>query len=235
MDQCQDHNAAYFSALAGRQWSCDTDEFIDGYFRAGYFGRLIISRNTNTTVNPNSIPDIVGIHGVGVALGGVGPFSFTAESGLYRLDADFLVTAKVKVGGFGDIDSVASRGFVVGLGPAQGSNPFPSFVVGSDVKTWQVLYSPDNGATVRTADSGIAANNDTWYRLQISRVQGAVRWFINGQLARFRDIDGSTVEGSYYPIALQGARKNLEMARTPNGPNVPVYVDCFHLLAQRIS
>jgi hypothetical protein len=153
------------------------------------------------------------------------------SGGRYLLDGDFLLTAKVKIVAPGGLDPAQDRGFVVGLGPIAGMGQFPCIACGGDKANWQALYSPDPNSAQVADDTGIPCVAGRWYRLQISRVAGAVRFFVNGALARF----ASGLEGVYYPDRLLNARKLVEISRTNAGPaNEGFFIDSLHLRAERV-
>lgn len=229
-DQLQDHQAAYFGALCGRRASADADEFTESWFRAGYLGRMQIGSNIGMTVSPAATPDTVGIHGAASVLGGTGSLSFMASGAKYGLDADFLLTVKIKPVGVQDLDTAEQHGLVVGLGQQGLYGAYPSFAAGSDTDTWRTLWAPDLVSMPQVEDTGIPIVSATWYRLQISRVAGAVRWFINGQRVAVQN----GLEGLYYPYTMLDARKTIEVARTTSGASGHGFlIDSCHLLAAR--
>ncbi len=232
-DETQAHIGGMFHPLFGWNATADSDEFTEIAARAGYFGRLRITRSVGTfTAGPTPSTSVTE-HGVWInnaddAL----PFSWTAEGGSISLDGDFLLTAKVKVMAPDHLDPAQDRGFLIGLGPVSGMGQYPCISCGGDGPNWRALYSPDSGSAQVADDTGIPALAGHWYRLQISRVAGAVRFFINGALVRF----ASGLEGVYYPDRLLNARKIIEIARSNTGPiDEAFYIDSFHLRAERAT
>jgi hypothetical protein len=230
-DQWQDHAAAFAGAIAGRSHSLDSDEFTEAWFRSGYFGRMFIERNTGASITaaPGSTPGQVGIHGAGSALGGLGSFSFAVGGGLHNLAADFLLTAKVKIVAPQSLDSANALGFCVAIGdPLLGSPRPPGFVAGGDTATWRVLYAVDGLSGTIIYDTGIPCLPDVWYRLQISRVNGAVRWFINGQICAFRYPFPPTITffgtaaGGIVTIRAAGTTKRVAIAPGTTAANAAI-------------
>jgi len=230
-DETQEHIGGLAQSSLGWSASCDSEEFEQNYVTAGYFGRMIVTRDVGlSSVGPVS-PVEVGEHGVWQYQANAMPFAYTAEGGRYSLDGDFLLTAKVKIVAPGGLDPAQDRGFVVGLGPIAGMGQFPCIACGGDKANWQALYSPDPNSAQVADDTGIPCVAGRWYRLQISRVAGAVRFFVNGALARF----ASGLDGVYYPDRLLNARKLVEISRTNAGPaNEGFFIDSLHLRAERV-
>lgn len=231
-DQFQDHFAALAGARAGRSHSLDSDEFTEAWFRSGYFGQMFIDRNIGgMTVAPDAMPDEIGIHGAASALSGVAGFSFAIRSGEFQLDADFLLTVKVKLVNPQSLNSALAGGFVASVGDAFLGTPHPpGFAAGGDTQTWRLVYALDGTSPRLLYDTGIPCLPGVWYRLQVSRINGAVRWFVNGINARLNGL-----EGIYYPVALPGAKKWIEINRSaPGAANEGMIMDSAHLLAQRI-
>ena len=230
-DETQDHLGGIAQSSLGWSASIDSEEFEQSYVTAGYFGRMLVTREVGLNSIGPVAPVEVGEHGVWQYQANALPFAYTAEGARMALDGDFLLTAKVKIVSPGSLDTAELRGFVVGLGPLVGMGQFPCIACGGDKENWQALYSPDPSSAQVVDDTGIPCVAGRWYRLQISRVAGAVRFFVNGALARF----ASGLEGVYSPDRLLNARKLVEISRTNAGPaNEGFFIDSLHLRAERV-
>lgn len=241
-DETQDHLAGLYHGLLGWNYSIDAEDFTQNFTRAGYFGRrMLLSRKVNSVVGPAEFLMPLETLRYGTWLGEcdnvVGnPFEIEAASAPVTLDGDFLLTARVVVIDLVSRDTVALRGFSVGTNPP--SFPLgPGFAAGSDSPNWQILYAPDNISPAQFADTGIPILSRTplfrtggaWYTLQVSRVAGAVRWHINGQLCR---LNGA--EGLYYPYRILNGCRYIHAGRNhPGDPGAGFGIDTFNLLAQR--
>lgn len=241
-DETQDHLAGICHGLLGWNYSLDAEDFTQNFERTGYFGRrMLLSKKLNSVVGPAEflmpLEDLRYGTWVGEGNNGVGiPFELEAASAPVTLDGDFLLTARVVITDLGSLDTAALRGFAVGTSPP--SIPFgPGFAAGSDSPNWQILYAPDNASPAQLADTGIPIRSRTpllrsggaWYTLQVSRVAGAVRWFINGQLCR---LNGD--EGMYYPYRILNGCRYIHAGRNhPGDPGAGFGIDIFNLLAQR--
>lgn len=229
-DEVQDHVGALYHAALGWRYSLDTDEFTEAKSRPGFLGRMrVVSVTGGVTPAPAPVATGFSEHGFWSVQGVGMPWRIQARSASVTLDGDFLMTAKVRVVGPDLIDSVANLGFLVGTGSPSSDPVCPAFVAGSDSPTWWLRYAPDPQASPVLADTGVTVGNATWYRLQVSRVAGAIRFFINGLLAR-----PGGAEGVYYPHRLLTGCKWLEAGYSKPGPaGFGVDVDSFHLLAER--
>jgi hypothetical protein len=233
-DETQDHLGVLYQAALGWGYNCDADEFTELGSRSGYFGRLFIRATYGLTVGPKTSGLSFGEHGVYAATSGTEKYLLQATSGALTFDGDFLITAKVQLRGREHLDAVAVHGFRMAAGPVFTSVDvpvYPSFLAGSDSPNWWVEYGPTLTAAAVRVDTGIPVQDGAWYRLQISRVAGAVRWFVNGQLVRM-----AGAEGVYFPFRLLDGGKFLRIARLNPGPsNEGLEIDSFHLLAERTN
>ena len=217
-DETQDHVGALYHAALGWKWSLDSDEFTETGARPGFLGRMRLSSGTaGIAVAPKTTGLGFGEHGVWEARSGAGAFVIRAGSASISLGGDFLATAKAML--FGR-ERLNPSGFVAGV---RGY----AFAAGSGSPNWLVEYITESGAFA-FADTGIPVVDGVWYRLQVSRVAGAVRWHVNGQLAR---VGGH--EGVPSPLRLN-TDKFLFAYRSAPGPAGDGFaVDSFHLLAER--
>ncbi len=217
-DETQDHVGALYHAALGWKWSLDSDEFTEVGARPGYLGRMrLLSSTSGITVAPKLTGLTFGEHGVWEARSGAGAFLIRAGSARISLGGDFLVTAKVMLFGRDRLDSAGFSAGVAGC----------AFLAGSSNPFWRVTYVAEPG-TIAFAETEISVLDGVWYRLQVSRVAGAVRWHVNGQLAR---VGGR--EGVPSPARLD-ADKLLFASRSAPGPAGDGFaIDSFHLLAER--
>ncbi len=235
-DQYQDHLGAYAGALLGRSHAVDSDEFTEAYFRSGFFGKMKSQQNLGgVTYSAAITPDQIGVHGAGSALGSTDPWRFAVGGINMGLGADFLLTVKLKIIAPQNLDIAEEHGLFVAVGPQHTFPNPPAFVAGGDADTWRIRSGsgPDIGGDLQ--DTGIPCLAGVWYGLQISRVRGAVRWFVNGQQAKHRDTpDGPALEGQYYPYPLLNGQKWITSSRwRPGAAGEGIIVDSCHLLAQR--
>lgn len=230
-DETQDHLGTLYHAALGWKWSLDADEFTELVAPPRYLGRMYayVTR-PGIVVAPKTTGLAFGEHGVWTAIGDGTPWVFGASGGAVTLDGDFLATAKVMLFQRHNLDTVQKFGFAMAAGNifvGVSAVVCPGFAAGSDAPTWQILYG--TGIDPLYADTGVPVLNNVWYRLQVSRVAGAIRWFINGQLVR---LNGA--EGLYLPVRFLEGGKHLVMRRNKLGlAGVGFAIDCFHLLAER--
>ncbi len=230
LDETQDHLAGQFQAALGWTESVDSDEFTEASAPTGYFGRLRVTNRVGAlTYDPFAATGETGEHGVWSMTGDTNPWIFKAEGGYTSLEDDFLLTAKVKIVNVSEIDPFVTTGFRVTVGPDGSSPACPGFFAGSTSPNWQILYAPDESTPLTIADTGVPVVNGKWYRLQLSRVAGALRWFINGAPMLL-----NRLPGLYYPFPLLNGRKMVECSRfKPGGAGNGFFMDSFHLRAKR--
>jgi hypothetical protein len=229
-DETQDHLAALFHAALGWAWSVDSDEFTTAWTSSTYLSRMrVIAATGGFLASPSASVANLGEHGIWTGLSGSSPWSYRAQSAPITLDGDFLLTAKVRVTARERLDEAANKGFLIGCGDPSVVTAYPAISCGADSPNWQIRYADSGADLPRLADSGVPALSGVWYRLQISRVAGAVRWLINGQLVRV-----SGQEGVFYPYRLQNGCKLLQASRMKPGPSGDGFsIDSFHLMAER--
>lgn len=214
-DETQDHLAAYFHAALGWKWSLDSDEFTEAA-RPGFLGRMrVLSATGGFAVAPKTTGLTFGEHGVWTGTGGTGAWGVEAQGGIVTLDGDFLMAAKVKLFAIRNLFGVQ-----VAAGSQTVPPGCPGFACGgSGGGFWYATLGP----TLYPIPA-IPVVDNTWYRLQVSRVAGAIRWHINGQLAA----------SVYFPDRLLAGGKWLECSRIVPGPAGEGFaIDAFHLLAER--
>jgi hypothetical protein len=216
-DETQDHVGALYHAALGWKWSLDSDEFTETGARPGFLGRMRIIISSGIAVAPKTTGLAFGEHGVWEARSGAGAFSIRAGSANISLGGDFLATAKVMLLGRERLDR---GGFSAGVAGC-------AFLAGSGFPFWRVTYVTEPG-TFAFAETDIPVLDNVWYRLQVSRLAGAVRWHVNGQLAR---VGGR--EGVPSPLRLD-TDKLIFASRSAPGPAGDGFaIDSFHLLAER--
>ncbi|TXH42066.1 MAG: hypothetical protein E6Q97_36265 [Desulfurellales bacterium] len=235
-DETQDHLGAYFHALLGWRYSADCDEFTEASAPINYLGRMRISDTFGCAEAPATSNATLGEHGVWSVLSFTSDFRLAAQGASVSLDGDFLFTAKVKIVNRGRLETVSSHGFMAAIGSLAETTPH-QFVAGSDQENWAIQAPVVGGGGVEVYSTDVPVVDGAWYRLQISRVAGAIRWFINGLpiVLRSADPDLNGLTGQYYPDRIV-ARKFLYVARSVPGPaNDGFYVDSCHLYAERLS
>lgn len=241
-DETQDHLGALFHAALGWQYSADPEDFGSGPYRPvleKYLGAgMLITKQTSSVALPSAIItyrrngtwDVAGF--VGMV-----PWEVEASSGFTSIEGDFLMTARVLIQNRTKLDTVANHGFLLTNGIPGFLPSCLGFACGSDLPNWQIFYAADTNSSPSFADSGIPIPQNTgdslsgWYTLQVSRVAGAVRWFINGALVR---LNGA--EGLYYPGLIRLGGKYVRAGNSRMGPSGAGYtIDMFHLFASRSS
>jgi len=225
----QDHLAARVQSAFGWSYSSMPEEFAFARITTTYLGSFIVRTNSAGLVpQPDTSPDEPGVCGAWRLTSLNGPYTWKMESALSSLDGDFLLTCKIKLTGRSRFDPGPDGGVIVSTGTRTAAPANPGFAAGGDSPNWQIMYATSDVGATLFADSGVPALDDTWYRLQVSRVAGAVRWFINGAL-----VPVAGLEGVYYPYRLT-ASKWFENARFKVGPvGDGVTWDSFHLFASR--
>lgn len=227
-DETQDHLGGLYHAALGWRYSLDFDEFTEVGARPGYLGHMAVTFSTGgVSVAPKTAGLAFGEHGVWEARTGAAAAEFIASSGSGETNGDLLITAKVMLTGRDRLGPAGGSfaGFgVVALGGVL-LNPL-RISAGLDHPNWRVWFQADGALVSR--DSGIPARDQVWYRLQISRVGEAARFYINGQLVR---VDGREGVHCVGPVS---TAKTLIFGRPAPGPAGDGFaIDSFHLLAER--
>ena len=244
-NEAQDHIGALAHAGTGWRWSADREDFVNEVYPVGYLGKFAVNNlpvGAGLSLTPLSPVSFQGEHGVWRGLSGGGPYDFEMWTGASNIGrADFLVSAKVLCLNRSAVQPVADNGFWVGCG--RRTDAMPAICGGADQVNWQVWCPPEEGAPPQFFDTGIPFHDsqgtmpDTVQRaghvLQISRVGGALRFFINGRIVRLR-LGNVDREGIYYPAELPLLRRYFRTRRWAPGPaNQGFYIDFFHRLARR--
>jgi hypothetical protein len=230
-DETQDHLGGILQAPLGWNWSRCEDEFEIYRETTDYLGRHMRVTSTTGTfvVSKKSTDSGFGTHGVWEGVGGSGAWSFAARSAYITLDGDFLATAKVQIYSRATLDTNALGGFVATAGEQFAAPCAPGFSCGSDSANWQIVYPESQTGTSLRADSGIPVIDGEWYRLQVCRLAGAMRWFINGQMCKI-----GNAPGLYFPYAYTTGCKQIQASRRHVGATGEGFaIDAFHLLAER--
>lgn len=223
-DETQDHLGAIAHAKMGRTWSVIHDEFDNLVYPSGYVGNLRIQRNEpvggGLGFNP-ATPLEPGDHGIWAGLSVLNPYDVILQGGSMALSSDYLLTVKIRFVGSARLDRLADEALHIGVSnPADG---LAAFAFGSDTLNWHVFHGG-----LGYVDTGFPLSDGTWYRLQISRFAGAVRWYINGY-----PVTVNGLPGYYAPDQAIGSRY-LRVKRWNNGPaNDGLLLDHFHMGASR--
>lgn len=254
-DETQDHLAALFHAQVGWQWSIHREDFDNYTYPANYLGVFAVDNQplgAGLTLVPfsppiASPPSFQGEHGVWYLQSGIGQFDTTLTTARANIGTqDFLISAKVCLINRAQLDPVATYGLWVGCGERLGPDAvyYPSLCCGADTTNWQAWCPPADGQPGQLFDTGIAVQDSTtlsdatgtraWTVLQICRVGGVVRFFINGALARLTGGDLASAEGIYYPAVLSQFHRRLHTRRWFVGlANTGIYIDYMHRFCRR--
>lgn len=237
-DETQDHLGGLYHGLLGWKYSIDAEDFVTESPHAGFLGRRMrISKATGCTAAPDFLPPPFFHYGSWIVTCGNTAWEFEAASAPVTLDGDFLLTARVILADVANLNTGALGGFTIAVNNPGLAPVGPGFAAGSDSSNWQILYAPDNASPVALADTGIRIDSPrfvsngslSWYTLQVSRVAGAVRWFINGQLCR---LGGN--EGLYYPYRLLNGCKYVHAGRNNPAMGIGGFgIDICNLIAER--
>lgn len=251
-DETQDHLGVLAHAGTGWAWSRDVEDFNGEVYPVGFLGQLTMINlpvGAGLSLTPMSVLNFQGEHGVWRGLSGVAQWDFTLQSNACHVGTqDFLISAKVLCLARANLDPVDSFGFWLGCGPKVGAGVdpprYPAICGGGDKANWQIYAAPAEGQAGVYFDTGIPFHDslgtmpDTvqraWHVLQISRVGGAFRFFINGRLIRLNGNGLTDREGIYYPTSLPEVRRFFRTRRWRAGPiNEGFLVDFFHRLCRR--
>lgn len=253
-DEAQDHISALMHAKLGWQYAMDREDFDNEVYPSNFLGKLRITRNgpgvgvTLSTLTPTN----QGEHGVWKGLSGaLAAYEFEMQSNSLYVSAhdpytphtgDLLVSAKVLCLNRAHLHVVDSFGFWVGCGYKQKN--YPAICGGSDHDNWQVYCPPSLNVAGSYFDTGIPFHDSqntmpdqvmrAWHTLDISRVNGVFRFFINKRLVRLSGNGLHDVEGIYLPDPLDDVRRYFRTQRPGGLPaNEGFYVDYFHIAARR--
>ncbi len=253
-DETQDHLAALFHARVGWEWSAHREDLDNYTYPSGYLGVFRVDNQplgAGLSLTPFSpaigpAPTFQGEHGVWYLKSGIGQFDTTLTSNLLNIGTqDFLISAKVCLINRAQLDPVATFGFWLGCGERLGPDVvyYPALCCGADTPNWQAWCPPADGEPGQLFDTGIAVQDSTtlsdnyqraWHVLQICRVDGVVRFFVNGALARLTGGDLVSAEGIYYPATLGRFQRYLHTRRWFVGlANTGLYIDYVHQLCRR--
>lgn len=257
-DGVQDHMGALFHGRLGWAWSVHREDFDAEFYPAnkmGIFSVFNFAAGLTLSAAPPGLPIIQGEHGVWRGISGAFDYDVTlTEHANWVGTKDFLVSAKVLCLNSRDIDIVDREGFWVGCGlrvsTAAGDvtdgipNAYPALCGGAGTANWQVWCPPAAGKVGLFYDTGIpfldSQNTQpdqvrrAWHVLQISRLGGVMRFFVDGRLARLTGNGLSGAEGIYYPADLRAMRRFFRCKRRFLGlANTGFYIDFFHRLCRR--
>lgn len=177
----QDALADLYGATLGRSATMRGDEFLDLSYPAGQLGTMRVIRNTNLpgTMRVGAAAGAAGLHGVAQVLAtAAAAWEFLADDASAHLATfDFLFSSKAAVVTRASLDTVANRGFQIGIfdtNEAAGSSC--RFLAGSNLANWQVLV----GATL--VDTLIPVVDGQYYDMQMTRLGTSVTAYIDGAL-----------------------------------------------------
>lgn len=241
-DEAQDNLGAACHAQLLTDWSGAGEDFERPilYPSSSFIGDFRIVTNTDiaagaglTLTSANA--QEAGEHGVWSFLSGVNGWIFEMQTGSCHVGTDdFLITCRLRVVSRAALSPMLDTGIVVSCGAI--GDIYPSFIGGSDQENWFILARPaplafphfyNTGVPMLDASNALGVKG--WYTLQISRVSGAVRFFINGRLIM---IEGK--EGLYLPDSMPSLRRYLgSRAWHATAANQGFYLDYFHRLCRR--
>lgn len=230
-DETEDHLGGLLHSCCGWKWTIDHDDFTTATEKPNFLGdRMRVTTTSGAViVTPKTGGLKHGEHGVWTVAGNFAAWDYGAATTEISLDGDFLFTAKVLITHPDDPDTMINGGFRATMANAF-SAPAPcGFHFGGDKTTWHAKYPTDTTGGYAFADLGVTVAANTWYRLQLSRVKGAIRWFINGRLCQVNGLSGI-----YFPTAYRSGWKEVGMSRRKVGTNGAGFaIDCFHMLVER--
>lgn len=231
-DEAQEHLSALIHALHGWLATVDTDEFVTLHADGTHISRLTIYQQLGAGFAVAPIADTeFGEHGVWRVTAGAAPWQIGARSAELDLRGDFLLTAKVRVRNRAALDFSGLNGCCIAIGDRTRLPVCPGIACGSESPNWQVFYGESATSAARYVDSGISVVDGRWYRLQVSRVRGALRFFIDGALVA---IDGNP--GVDYPHVLIGCKFVYVSRWNPGGAGTDgIDIDAMHLVAERLT
>lgn len=230
-DETQDHLGALFHALYGWQYSLDFDECETGASGLGYLSNLKLFNALGGPISVvPAVASVYGAHGVWSVLGSTSPWQIGARTADMDLRGDFLLTAKVAVVKRSTLDSNGNNGFCVAVGNRTKIPVCPGISCGTNSPNWNVFFGPGPSDAAEYFDTGIPVIDGRFYRLQISRIAGALRFFIDGAEVQ---INGRP--GVCYPYALVGCKFLYVSRRTVGAANEGFLIDAIHLMAQRVT
>lgn len=229
-DETQDHLGAYYHALLGTEWSCQTEDFDNEAYPPGFLGQFTLKTSVGLTLNPLAIMQ-QGDAGVWIGQSGTTPFIHEMGTNLCNIGTeDFLFTAKVRCLGVSHLDSFDRFGFHISMGGFP--NPsLPGFAGGSGSPNWHIFCPKSVGVSPVYIDTGVPFLDSTWYILQWGRFRGGMRFFINGRLLW---IDG--YPGIDLPVPFNGCFRNFQTRRSAPGPlGDNFFIDYFHCFIKRAN
>jgi hypothetical protein len=250
-DRTQDHLAQFVHARLGWDWSAEREEFTTPiYPLTQYAASMFIARNEPLGAGlalANMTTGWQGEEGVlkGSAASAIDPYFFEMRSNSWNIGTqDFLVTCKVYCVRRSVIEMVRNAGIWIGCGPqvGAGATAYPALVGGSDLVNWHAWAHPDGrdplffdtGIPFLTSEEMPDQTRRAWNTVQISRINGSLRFFINGALARLTGYDFVGKEGLRFTRALSDFRLLFKTNRSgPGSTSDGFYMDYFSRWAKR--
>ncbi len=253
-DETQDHLGALMHAGTGWAWAIATEDFDGPVYPANYLGGFRYQNfAAGLTLGPAASGDLLiqGEHGVWRGISGGFDYDLQMQENACFVSAhtpgvpgsgDFLVSCRMLVLNRALLDPVRFQGVWVSCGLQTGG--YPALCGGGDTPNWQVFSPPGEGLVPAFFDTGIPLHDSqntmpdqvrrAWHTVQISRVDGALRFHINGRLVRLTGNGLTDREGIYYPVALPELRRFFRVKRRFAGPaNQGFYIDFFHRACRR--
>lgn len=247
-DECQDHMAALYHMRLGWKWSGHREDFDNINYPSSYLGAFSYTALPvgSLSIAPLFPVNFQGEHGVWAISSSNANYDFTMSTAPCFVGTDdFLISAKFHVINRSHLDPVNTFGFWVGCGERIGPDAvvYPALCGGADQTNWQIWCPPADGEPGAFFDTGVVFQDSTtlsdnyqraWHVLQISRVDGVVRFFINGALVRINGNGITNAEGIYYPANMRRLQRWFRTRRWFVGAaNEGCYVDFFHRFARR--
>lgn len=253
-DETQDHLAALVHAGTGWRWSICTEDFDGIVYPANYLGVFRFSNfaaGLTLSAAPSGLHIIQGEHGVWRGISGAFDYDFEMQEAASFVAAytpgragsgDFLISCKVLVLNRALLDPFAAQGVWVSCGDKAAS--CPALCGGGDTPNWHVFCPPAAGQPATFFDTGVPLYDSqntmpdqvrrAWQVVQISRVDGVMRFHVNGRLLRLTGNGLTSAAGIYYPPALPELRRYFRIKRRFAGPaNQGFYIDFFHRATRR--
>lgn len=178
LNTSQDGLADLYGALLGRSATLELDDFSEISGPMGKLGSLDVNANVNGagTMRIGSVaPVAAGEHGIWQVIANLAAsFNFSAVGHTSHIGPfDFVCSSRVVITSHASLDTVANRGFQIGIF-SFGAPVL--FVAGNNLANWQLIVA----ATV--VDTGVPVVAGRFTDLQLARLSGNVTAYIDGAL-----------------------------------------------------
>lgn len=230
-DETQDHLGAFSQALLGTEWSCQTEDFENEEYPAGFLGQFTIQASLGLSLSPLDATQ-QGESGVWLGQAGLAPFAFAMRSHSCDIGTeDFLFSAKVKTLNRSRLAPLQRFGFHVSMGGLWTPH-LPGFGGGGDTPNWHIFSPLSEGEPPVFTDTGVPFLEQTWYVLQWGRFQGGLWFLING-----KPIFVQGRPGIYLPSPMSGVYRHFQTRRTlaALGLGDAFFIDYFHAFIKRAT